>query len=135
MHFPLQVLSECEKLAQASSQGIREQLAEVEAEASHLRQNLIELRVLNSLSQENALRLEQSMDALKRVMHLLVQDHQAEVRGLQSALGDHAEALRRARAAALEDFLRVAREALPDHGQVLEALFQGLMQGMVGVLP
>ena len=103
-------------MAQASSQGLREQLAGAEAEVSHLRKNLIELRVLNSLSQENALRLEQSMDALKRVLHLLVRDHQAEVRGLQSALGDHAEALRRARAAALEDFLRVAREALPDQG-------------------
>ena len=82
------------------------------------------------------------MDTLKRVLHLLVQDHQkerlafrGEIQGLQSALGDHAEALRRARAAALGDFLRVAREALPGHGQVLEALFQGLIQGMAGVLP
>ena len=76
-------MAECEKLAQISSQGLRDQLAEVEAEVSRLRQSLAEkegevtqLKVLSSLNQETALRLGRSMDALKRVLQLLVQDHQ-----------------------------------------------------------
>ena len=102
-----------------------------EAEISRLREEITQLRALNNLNQEVNSQLGQNVERLKAILRLLIEDRRAE----RSAFQAEMHRMHLSREEGLRGFFRVAREALPDHHQVLENILQGLIQGSPEVFP
>ena len=106
-------------------------MSEAEMEISRLKGDITQLRALNSLNQGVNSQLEQNVERLKAILRLLIEDRRAERSVFQAEM----HRMHLSREEGLRGFFRVAREALPDHHQVLENILQGLLQGSPEVFP